>query len=230
MLPRGKRLLASRKFRYLDVRSTPDAPSHAKLPTGVEADRVSGAQPRWPSSRSTTSTTRALDGLAAVLARRLDHHAHDRLGARTAAPAPALVPPAPSTRASTASQTAARTSPARRDPRRGRSPSTCGSFASRPRPRAARRRAPAAGAAPRRCRRRTGVRRMSTMWPDCSPPSIQPRRTSSSTTCLSPTSVVATSMPASPIAWWKPKFVITVTATPSPAARRGASGRSATGR
>ena len=44
-----------------------------------------------------------------------------------------------------------------------------------------------------------GVSRMSTMWPDCSPPSTQSRRKSSSTTCRSPTSVVATSMPASPM-------------------------------
>src|ERR687888_525654 len=42
---------------------------------------------------------------------------------------------------------------------------------------------------------------VSIMCPDCSPPSAQPRRTSSAITWRSPTGVVATSMPASPIAW-----------------------------
>src|ERR1700730_11212324 len=36
-------------------------------------------------------------------------------------------------------------------------------------------------------------------------------------TCLSPTGVSITAMPASPIAAWKPWFDITLTTTPSPA-------------
>ena len=43
-------------------------------------------------------------------------------------------------------------------------------------------RAPRASAARWRCRRRTGTKPMSMMWPDCSPPSAQPRSRSSSST------------------------------------------------
>ncbi len=38
------------------------------------------------------------------------------------------------------------------------------------------------------------------MWPDCSPPIVQPRSTSSSITKRSPTLVVDTSIPAASIA------------------------------
>ena len=61
-----------------------------------------------------------------------------------------------------------------------------------------------------------GAKPVQMMWPDCSPPSVQPRSRSSSETWRSPTWVVATSIPASSIAVWKPKFDITVTATPPP--------------
>src|SRR5579862_6328210 len=51
------------------------------------------------------------------------------------------------------------------------------------------------------------------MCPDCSPPSSAPSRCSASSTYRSPTSVVCTPMPCSRISAWKPRFVITVTAT-----------------
>ena len=173
---------------------------------------------RGPSSRSTTSTTRAQTASQRSWLGRLDHHAHDAARCRTAARASGPRPRARATRPRPPPRRAGESLERRRGPRPRRSPARCGSFSHRdPDLERLGRRAPAAAAARRRCRRPDGVSRMSTMWPDCSPPSTQPRRNSSSTTCRSPTSVVATSMPASSIAWWKPKFVITVTATPLPA-------------
>ena len=133
---------------------------------------------------------------ALLLARRLDHHAHERLGAGRAYqdPAPALErvltrarrpprprrrPRAPRGRARARSRAAGAASPSRGD-RRGRSPrsaSSASSAAAMPSP--------------------DGTKPVSMMCPDCSPPSAQPRRSSSASTLRSPTSVVATSIPAS---------------------------------
>ena len=92
-------------------------------------------------------------------------------------------PRAPRASRSTASRTSAAPAIARRGRATRTLTSRCGSFsiASRSaRSRAAERLERQQRA--RRCRRRTGRSRMSMMWPDCSPPSAQPRSRSSSST------------------------------------------------
>ena len=115
------------------------------------------------------------DLLALLLARRLDHHCARAARCRTNAPAPARAPRAPSDSRSTAAQTvvgaleraaigararsrAAGAASPSRGARRGRAPASASSASS-------------AAAVPSPA----GTKPVSMMWPDCSPPSAQPR-------------------------------------------------------
>ena len=196
-----------RSAAYFNGCITPNRPSGSRT---LRAQRPVRARARRP------PTTRAQTASHALLGGRFDHHAHDRLGAGRPHQHAALALQRGGLRLD-------------RLPHRGgrRQRVAVGDRHVRPAPAGSlrHRRAAASGRSPSACSSSSaaampspdGVSRMSTMWPDCSPPRTHPR----SDELVHDVAVADVRRrdldPGVAHRLWKPKLVITVTATPLPA-------------